>query len=130
MLLKHCCAGLLLLTLPAAAQGTTAGAPASTTAGAPASTTTGAPANTTGNAPAATTTGAPAYSRDTPVEKLASDPAAAAVLNKDLPGLLTAPQFVIFKSMSLKQLQQASGGDLSEVDVAKAEADLQALSAH
>ena len=63
------------------------------------------------------------------MEKLVSDPAAVAVLNKDLPGLLTAPEFAIFKSMSLKQLQRASGGDLSEVDVAKAEADLQALPA-
>lgn len=112
MLLKHCCAGLLLLTLPAAAQD----APAGTT--------------TTASAPPNITAGASAYSRDTPVEKLASDPAAVAVLNKDLPGLLTAPQFAMFKSMSLKQLQQASGGDLSEVDVAKAEADLQALPGH
>ena len=72
----------------------------------------------------------PAYSRNTPVEKLAADPAAAAVLNKDLPGLLSDPQFPIFKSMSLKQLQQASGGDLSMVDLDKAEADLQALPPH
>ena len=28
-----------------------------------------------------------AYSADTPVEKLAADPAAAEVLNKDIPGL-------------------------------------------
>ena len=112
MRLKQCCAGLLLLTLPAAAQD----APAGTT--------------TTASLPANTTASAPAYSRDTPMEKLASDPAAVAVLNKDLPGLLTAPEFAIFKSMSLKQLQRASGGDLSEVDVAKAEADLQALPAH
>lgn len=112
MLLKQCCAGLLLLTLPAAAQD----APAGTT--------------TTASLPANTTASAPAYSRDTPMEKLASDPAAVAVLNRDLPGLLTAPEFAIFKSMSLKQLQHASGGDLSEVDVAKAEADLQALPAH
>jgi hypothetical protein len=112
MLLKQCCAGLLLLTLPAAAQD----APTGTT--------------TTASLPANTTASAPAYSRDTPMEKLASDPAAVAVLNKDLPGLLTAPAFAIFKSMSLKQLQRASGGDLSEVDVAKAEADLQALPAH
>jgi hypothetical protein len=112
MLLRYCWTGLLLLTLPAAAQD----APASTAASAPAS--------------AAASTPAPAYSRDTPVEKMTSDPAAVAVLNKDLPGLLTAPEFTIFKSMSLKQLQQASGGDLSEVDVAKAEADLQALPAH
>jgi len=119
MFLKQCCAGLLLMTLPAAAQDAPASAPAGTT--------------TTASLPASTTAGAapaPAYSRDTPVEKLASDPAAVAVLNKDLPGLLTAPEFAMFKSMSLKQLQQASGGDLSEVDIAKAEADLQALPAH
>ena len=124
MLLKQCCAGLLLLTLPAAAQDAPAGAPAGTT------TTASLPASTTAAPPANTVASAPPYSRDTPVEKLASDPAAVAVLNKDLPGLLTAPEFAIFKSMSLKQLQQASGGDLSEVDVAKAEADLQALPAH
>jgi hypothetical protein len=118
MLLRQCCAGLLLLTLPAAAQDAPASAPASTT------TTASQPADTTASPPAEP------YSRNTPVEKLASDPAAVAVLNKDLPGLLTAPEFAIFKSMSLKQLQQASGGDLSEVDVAKAEADLQALPAH
>lgn len=70
------------------------------------------------------------YNRDTPVEKLAADPAAAAVLNKDLPGLLTAPEYGMFKSMSLKQLQQASGGDLSLTDLDKTEADLQALPAH
>jgi hypothetical protein len=116
MLLRQCCAGLLLLTLPAAAQDAPASAPADTTASTPASTTASAPVEP--------------YNRNTPVEKLASDPAAVAVLNKDLPGLLTAPEFAIFKSMSLKQLQQASGGDLSEVDVAKAEADLQALPAH
>lgn len=118
MFLKHCCAGLLLMTLPAAAEDAPASAPASTT--------------TTASLPAspAASAAAPAYSRNTPVEKLASDPAAVAVLNKDLPGLLTAPAFTIFKSMSLKQLQQASGGDLSEVDVAKAEADLQALPSH
>jgi hypothetical protein len=116
MLLRYCWAGLLLLTLPAAAQDAPASAPAGTAASTPASTTASTPA--------------PPYSRDTPVEKMTSDPAAVAVLNKDLPGLLTAPEFAIFKSMSLKQLQQASGGDLSEVDVAKAEADLQALPAH
>jgi len=124
MLLRSCCTGLLLLTLPAAAED----APASSPAIAPASVAASAPASATATA----NTAAPAapYSRDTPVEKLASDPAAVAVLNKDLPGLLTAPEFAIFKSMSLKQLQQASGGDLSEVDVAKAESDLQALPAH
>lgn len=67
------------------------------------------------------------YDADTPVEKIAADPDAAAVLNKDLPGLLTDHQFNLFKGMSLKQLQQASDGDLSQADVDKAVADLQAL---
>lgn len=68
-----------------------------------------------------------AFDSDTPVEKIAADPDAAAVLNKDLPGLLTDGQYKLFKTMSLKQLQQASGGELSEADVDKAVADLQAL---
>lgn len=70
------------------------------------------------------------YTRDTPVEKIAADPTAAAILNKDLPGLLTNGSYSLFKSMSLKQLQAASGGDMSEEDVDKTVADLQALFPH
>jgi hypothetical protein len=102
---------LLLLALPARAQDQ----PAATTAPTPVS-----------DAPAASI----GYTRDTPVEKIAADPAAAAVLNKDLPGLLTDAQYPLFKGMSLKQLQAASGGDLSREDVDKAVADLQALFPH
>jgi hypothetical protein len=74
--------------------------------------------------------GAAAYNRDTPIETLAADPAAVAVLNKDLPGLLTDSQYPIFKRMSLKAIQEASGGDLSAEDVSKTVADLQALPPH
>jgi hypothetical protein len=70
------------------------------------------------------------YNRDTPIETLAADPAAAAVLNKDLPGLLTDSQYPMFKRMSLKAIQQASGGDLSAEDISKTVADLQALAPH
>lgn len=69
----------------------------------------------------------PVYTLRTPVEVIAANPAAAAVLNRDLPGLLTDPSYPIFKTMSLKQMQEASGGDLSAVDVNKALEDLQAL---
>jgi hypothetical protein len=61
---------------------------------------------------------------------LAADPAAAAILNKDLPGLLTDAQYPIFKRMSLKTLQEASGGDLSKNDVEKTVAELQTLPPH
>jgi hypothetical protein len=67
------------------------------------------------------------YNRDTPIETLAADPAAVAVLNRDLPGLLSDHQYPVFKRMSLKAIQDASGGDLSAVDVDKTVADLQAL---
>jgi hypothetical protein len=76
------------------------------------------------------TAAASGYTRDTPVERFAADPAAAAIVNKDLPGLLTNAQYPLFKTMSLKQLQSASGGDLSEADVDKTVADLQALFPH
>ena len=69
----------------------------------------------------------PTYNDETPIEVLAADPAAAAVLNKDLPGLLTDAQYPVFKSMSLKAIQSASNGDLSKTDVEKTVADLQAL---
>jgi len=75
-------------------------------------------------------TGAAPYGQDTPLETLAADPAAAAILNKDLPGLLSDAQYPMFKSMSLKTLQQASGGDLSKADVNKTVADLRALPQH
>jgi hypothetical protein len=71
-----------------------------------------------------------AYSRDTPIETLAADPAAVTVLNKDLPGLLSDPQYPVFKHMSLKTIQEASGGDLSAEDVNRTVTDLQALPPH
>jgi hypothetical protein len=77
-------------------------------------------------APAAATS----YGEDTPLETLAADPAAKAVINKDLPGLLTDAQYPMFKRMSLKTLQEASGGDLSKEDVEKTVADLQTLPSH
>ena len=109
-------AALVLLALPARAQDQ----PASATA----------PATPVAATPVAATPAAHGYSRDTPVEKIAADPEAAAVLNKDLPGLLTDAEYPLFKSMSLKQLQSASGGDLSLEDVDKAVADLQGLYPH
>jgi hypothetical protein len=75
----------------------------------------------------APTSDVPIYTLQTPVEIIAADPAAAAVLNRDLPGLLTNPSYATFKTMSLKQMQEASGGDLSVVDINKALADLQTL---
>jgi hypothetical protein len=43
---------------------------------------------------------------------------------------LTDAQYPVFKKMSLKTLQSASGGDMSKDDMEKTVAELQALPAH
>src|SRR5665213_3506793 len=68
-----------------------------------------------------------AYTLDTPVEIIAADPAGTAVLNKDIPGLLTDPSYGVIKSMTLKSIARLSGGDLTQQMLAQAEADLKAL---
>lgn len=70
------------------------------------------------------------FTRETPIEKIAADPQGAAVLNKDIPGLLTDKSYDFFKSMNLRQIQRLSDGDLSDDMVQQAEADLKALPGH
>lgn len=67
------------------------------------------------------------FDADTPIETIAADPAGRTVLDRDIPGLLTHPSYEEFKMLSLRQLQPMSGGELTEDQVTKAEADLKAL---
>jgi len=79
-------------------------------------------------APAAPAT-APAakFTLDTPVEKIAADPAGKAVLNADIPGLLVHPMYEDFKGMGLLELQGMSEGKLTDAMLAKAKVDLAAI---
>lgn len=61
---------------------------------------------------------------DMPVEKICSNPAGKAVIDRDLPGLTTRPEYPMFKMISLKSLVGMSGGRLSNKDLAKVQADL------
>jgi glucose/arabinose dehydrogenase len=85
------------------------------------------PAPSDAAAPVAPTVPSEPFTRETPIEKIAADPGGAAVLNKDIPGLLTDKSYDFFKSMNLKQIQRLSDGDLSDDMVRQAEADLKAL---
>src|SRR3954467_1917474 len=67
------------------------------------------------------------FTLDTPIEVIAADPAGQAVLNKDMPGLMTNPNYHLFKGMSLKALASASGGMVSQQTLAQTLADLAAL---
>ena len=64
----------------------------------------------------------------TPIADLADKPETKAVLDKDLPGLTAHPAFEQFKGMTLKALQPMSGGNLTDEQLAKVQADLDALS--
>ena len=64
---------------------------------------------------------------DTPVERICADPAGRAVMDRDLPGLSTHPDYAMFKSMSLKTLAGMSGGKITPTDLAKVQTDLAAL---
>ena len=66
---------------------------------------------------------------DMPVGNLCARPAARAVVERDLPGLTSRPEYMFFKHMSLRQLQAASGGRMSVAELRRVSRDLAALPA-
>jgi len=89
----------------------TAGAASAQTAPAPAA---AAPAG----APAAATA---KFTLDTPIETIAADPTAKAVLDANVPGTTTHPSYDMFKAMSLRQVAPMSQGVLTDEMLAKTE---------
>lgn len=60
----------------------------------------------------------------TSIEALAADPQAKAVLDKELPQLLTHPAYDQFKVMTLSQLAPMSQGSITEEKLAAIQAEL------
>ncbi len=58
------------------------------------------------------------------IAALCADPRAKAVLDTDLPGLTSRPEYMFFKSMSLRRLQSMSRGRMTDADLAKVDAEL------
>jgi hypothetical protein len=67
------------------------------------------------------------FNVDMPIETIAADPAAKAVLDAVFPGMTTHTMYDQFKSMSLKQLQPMASDQITDVGIAKLSADLAAL---
>jgi hypothetical protein len=63
---------------------------------------------------------------DKPIEKLAADPHAAAVIDKDIPGLLGDSHYPIFKSMSLRTVAALSSGRISQGTLSEIDQELDA----
>lgn len=85
-----------------------------------------APAASPAAAPASAAAGALSV-ETTPIETLVANPAAKAVLDKDLPGLTTHEAYDQFKSMSLKQVQPMSQGAITDAMITAVQADLDKL---
>lgn len=65
---------------------------------------------------------------DWPIEALMADPVGKAVMDKEMPSLMSHPAYEQFKSMSLRQLQPYSGGAITDEKIAAIEAALEAAS--
>ncbi len=61
------------------------------------------------------------------IEAICATPAGKAVLDRDLPGLTTRPEFPMFKAMTLKQIEPMSKGHITDAVLAKVQADLAAV---
>lgn len=66
---------------------------------------------------------------ETDIGTLLDDPAAKAVLDKNLPGFADNPQIAMARSMTLKAIQAFAGDALSDAKLAAVDADLAKLPA-
>ncbi len=81
------------------------------------------------DAPLATRASAPAsFSVQTPIDKIAADERGKAVLDRDVPGVMNNPHYMLFSCMSLSQLASLSGGKLSQSKLNQVNSDLAELS--
>ncbi len=71
---------------------------------------------------------ASAFSVQTPIDRIAADERGKAVLDRDVPGVMSNPHYVLFSSMSLSQLASLSGGRLPQSKLNEVNADLAELS--
>lgn len=77
--------------------------------------------------PAPATPAAPAFTIDTPIRDILANPAAAAVLEKHIPGVAEHPARPQFEAMSLKQVQPLSQGMITDAMLAAIDTELKAL---
>jgi hypothetical protein len=67
------------------------------------------------------------FSLDTPVEHIAADPRGKAILERDIPGLMSSRSYLLFEDMSLSQIATVSGGRLAKDKLDLVQADLSQL---
>ncbi len=86
-----------------------------------------APASGPAPAPTGSATTTTKFNLDTPIETLAADAGAKAVLEANVPGMTTHTHYDMFKAMSLRAVQPMSGGKLTDETLKKIETELAAI---
>lgn len=69
-----------------------------------------------------------AFTVHTPIDRIAADERGKAVLDRDVPGVMSNPHYMLFSSMSLSELATLSGGRLTQTTLKQVNADLAELS--
>lgn len=67
------------------------------------------------------------FTVDMPIEAIAADPKAKAVLDAVFPGMTTHAMYEQFKGMTLKQLQPMASDQITDAGIAKLTTELAAL---
>jgi hypothetical protein len=67
------------------------------------------------------------FNVDMPIEAIAADPKAKAVLDAVFPGMTTHAMYEQFKGMSLKALQPMASDQITDAGIAKLSAELAAI---
>ena len=68
------------------------------------------------------------FTVQTPIDRIAADDRGKAVLDRDVPGVMKNPHYMLFSCMSLSQLASLSGGQLPQSKLNEVNADLAELS--
>ena len=68
--------------------------------------------------------GTPPFTVQTPIDRIAADKNGRAVLERDVPGVMSNPHYVLYSCMSLAQVASLSGGRLSQAKLEKVNEDL------
>jgi hypothetical protein len=66
----------------------------------------------------------PMFTLNTPVDRIAADPQGKAVLDRDVPGLMSSKDYPMFDDMSLSEIALVSGGRLTKSKLDLVQSDL------
>lgn len=69
------------------------------------------------------------FSVQTPIDQIAADKNGKDVLERDVPGVMNNPHYILYSCMSLAQVASLSGGRLTKAKLDRVDEDLAGLSA-